>query len=120
VAKSKSTHTARRSPTPRDSTTWPVMWRVVAPRAGSYDQDMVFMETDDETAAREHHRALRRARYPVRLERVHLGPLPKNAVETLTKLRSSNEGPSARLREIRGFWVCGEAASSRPSSGGAA
>jgi hypothetical protein len=34
-----------------DRHTWPVIWRVVAPSAGSYDRDMVFIETPDEHKA---------------------------------------------------------------------
>lgn len=32
-------------PKPEDPSTWPVLWRVVAPTAGSFNHDMVFTET---------------------------------------------------------------------------
>ncbi|HEY6483948.1 MAG TPA: hypothetical protein VIY54_10535, partial [Steroidobacteraceae bacterium] len=64
-------------PTPKSVKTWPILWRVVAPGAGSYDQDMVFIETADEAEARRSHAYLRRKKFPVRLERVACGPLPK-------------------------------------------
>jgi hypothetical protein len=49
--------------------TWPVIWRVVAPGAGSYDQDMVVCETADEAQARGVYRDRRSGGYTVRLER---------------------------------------------------
>ena len=41
---------------------WPIIWRVVAPGCGSYDHDMVFLETSSEKEARQrfHGPALRR------------------------------------------------------------
>lgn len=38
---------------------WPIIWRVVAPACGSYDHDMVFLETESEEAARRHLHGLR-------------------------------------------------------------
>jgi hypothetical protein len=64
------------APKPDDPSTWPVFWRVVAPGAGSYNHDMVFLETEDEAKARKSFRTLRRGRWPVRLERISCGPLP--------------------------------------------
>lgn len=85
--------------------TWPCVWRVLAPRAGSYDHDMIYLETEDETKARQCHGDLRRGGHPVRLERVACGPLPVGARANLAKLRSANaQTPGTQLRAIAGAW----------------
>lgn len=89
--------------------TWPVVWRVVAPGAGSYDRDMVFAEVEHEDMARRELAAARRAGWPVRLERIACGPLPPNAERRLIELRSTNaQNAGAEMRKIGGMW------SSRP------
>lgn len=107
----KKSNRPRATPKPvvaksRDIATWPTVWRVVAPRAGSYDHDMVFTETEKEGEARKSYGALRRAGYPVRLEYVCCGPLPKNAMRDIGSLRASNaQNPRATPRPVLGFWM---------------
>jgi hypothetical protein len=106
----KSHATASRKPgavTPKTANpdTWPVIWRVVAPSAGSYDHDMVFIETADEQVARTHFRSLRRTGYPVRLERISCGPLPRGADERLLELRKATpQNVGAGMRQVPGAW----------------
>ena len=85
---------------------WPVIWRVVAPGCGSFDTDMVFIRTKDETEARRRFNGLLRAKWPVRLERVACGPLPGDAKKAITKVRSANpQNPGTNLRADPGFWT---------------
>ncbi|HEY3786879.1 MAG TPA: hypothetical protein VGL55_16505 [Steroidobacteraceae bacterium] len=85
--------------------TWPVIWRVVAPGAGSYDHDMVFLETEIEVDARKCHDNCRREGYPVRLERIACGPLPQGSREQLASIRSGSvQNPGTKLRAIVGAW----------------
>lgn len=92
-------------PNRRKIETWPVVWRVVIPAAGSYDHDWLVAESADESAARKAHREHRTLGYPVRLERVSCGPLPVNAQATLDKLRNSNaQIPGTTMREDLGMW----------------
>ena len=65
---------------------WPVIWRVVSPGAGSYDHDMVFLETESEAYAVKQYASLRRSDYPVRIEQVRCGPLPADYVKQLTEM----------------------------------
>ena len=85
---------------------WPIIWRVVAPGAGSYDHDMVYADTEDEEYARHEYRQLRRAGHPVRLERVQCGPLPERAQRALTEAHNHNPQNPGRndLRSIPGYW----------------
>ncbi len=84
---------------------WPVIWRVVAPGAGSYDHDMVFLETESEADAVKQYTRLRRGGYPVRIEQVRCGPLPARYVEKLPELRGMNaQNPGTKMREIPGAW----------------
>jgi hypothetical protein len=84
---------------------WPVIWRVVAPACGSYDHDMVFLETADEAEARRRWRYLRRTDWPVRLERVQCGPLPAKAKKKLEEVRDRNgQNPGTSMREIPAYW----------------
>lgn len=92
-------------PKPEDPSTWPVLWRVVAPTAGSFNHDMVFTETEDEQEAEKSLRALRRQGWPVRLERVACGSLPPKAVTSIVLLRSTNaQNPGGVPRPILGVW----------------
>jgi hypothetical protein len=106
----KSNATASRKPTVAipeisDPSTWPLIWRVVAPCCGSHDHDMVFIETKDEQNARAHLRSLRRTGYPVRLERTSCGPLPRGADERLLELRqASPQNPGTSMRQVLGAW----------------
>lgn len=85
---------------------WPVVWRVVAPSCGNYGHDMVFLETGAEVEARERYRNLRRTGWPVRLERIHCGPLPTGATENLKRLHALNaQSPGSALSEIQGYWT---------------
>ena len=68
-----------RKPRADSPETWPIVWRVAMPAAGSFNHDMTMLETTDEAEARRIFGNLRRVRYPVRLERVSCGPLPKGA-----------------------------------------
>jgi hypothetical protein len=95
----------RSAPNPRDPSTWPVIWRVLAPHAGSYDHDSVYIETAKESDARSCYAHLRRRGYPVRLERVSVGPLPKGAEATLAEHRAMNpQNPGTTMRPIPGAW----------------
>jgi hypothetical protein len=92
-------------PSSQDPSTWPVVWRVVAPAAGSYDHDMVYLATEDEGQARSFYRELRRGHHPVRLERVSCGPLPQDAKDVLDQMRSASpQNPGSSIGEIPGFW----------------
>jgi hypothetical protein len=83
-----------------------VIWRVVAPCAGSYDHDTVYVETESEEDARHMHRNLLRTGYPVRLERVQCGPLPAGAKTSLAEQRSGNpQELGTQLRHIPGYWT---------------
>jgi len=85
--------------------TWPVIWRVVAPRAGSYNHDMVFIETEDEREARQQFHALRRTGYPVRVERVECGPLPAGSKANLVALRAANQQNAGEgMPKVAGYW----------------
>jgi len=87
---------------------WPVVWRVVAPACGSYDQDMVFLETESEKEARHQFHSLRCCEWPVRLERVHCGPLPAKAKTSLKQLRGANvQNPGTRMRKVAAYWEVG-------------
>ena len=81
-----------KKPSPDDVGSWPVIWRVVAPQAGAYGRDWVFLETDSEAEARSHYQSKRSADWPVRLEQVHCGPLPYGSHEALVSLREANGG----------------------------
>lgn len=102
--------TARRTarvpaPGPRAHDTWPVIWRVVAPRAGNYNNDMVFIETDDEREARRHYFGLRSAGWPVRYERVQCGPLPTGAMARLEALRAAGaQNAGDDFPHVAGYW----------------
>lgn len=88
-----------------DPDTWPIVWRVVAPAAGGYNHDLTFIETDDEREARKRFAGLRRAGYPVRLERVSCGPLPAGAEANLAALRAhSPQNVGDQAREVLGYW----------------
>ena len=92
-------------PDPGHPETWPAFWRVVAPKAGSYDHDMVFIETPDEDKARKEHANLRRAEWPVRLERVSCGPLPPNAAPDLERVRSANtQNADTQMPPVLAAW----------------
>ncbi|ANO50838.1 hypothetical protein BA177_06125 [Woeseia oceani] len=85
---------------------WPIIWRVTAPAAGSYDKDMVFCESDSREEALTEYRALRRAGWPVRVEQVRCGPLPKTYVNELKKIRERNaQNPGTTMREVPGGWT---------------
>jgi hypothetical protein len=95
-------------PQPNSPETWPVVWRVVAPGAGSFDHDMTFLSTEDEAEARSMYRSIRAEQWCVRLERVQCGPLPKDAERELTELRATNpQNPDTSLRPVDGFWEAG-------------
>jgi len=84
---------------------WKVIWRVVAPCAGSYDHDMVFGDGLTEAAARRMFDGLRKGGHAVRLERVECGPLPNKAAGTIEKVRSlSPQNPGTKMRAIPGAW----------------
>jgi hypothetical protein len=84
---------------------WPVLWRVTAPACGSYDHDMVFLETEDEREARKRHALLRRGGWPVRLERLQCGPLPAKAGVPLKELRAANaQNPGTAMRKVPAYW----------------
>ncbi len=84
---------------------WPVIWRVVAPACGSYDHDMVFLQTDSEKEARRRFHGLRCRDWPVRLERVQCGPLPAHALVALAETREMNaQGPGTSMREVPAYW----------------
>lgn len=87
-----------------DHESWPVIWRVVAPGAGSYNHDMVFLETDREREARSFLTELRAGGYAVRLERVQCGPLPAGAAGALSDLRSLNPQNPGAERTVLGCW----------------
>jgi hypothetical protein len=86
--------------------TWPIVWRVVAPAAGSYNHDMVFCESEDEAEARRTYRSLRAGGgWTVRLERVSCGPLPEGAKVSLADARASNpQNPGVKMRPVLGHW----------------
>ena len=84
---------------------WPVIWRVVAPAAGSYDHDMVFLETESREEAIKFFRTSRRSGYPVRVEKVCCGPLPQDYECALTKWRNLNaQNPGSAMRRIPAAW----------------
>jgi hypothetical protein len=84
---------------------WPAVWRVVAPACGSYDHDMMFLETESEAEARRRFHALRGAEWPVRLERVQCGPLPAKAKTSLDQMRSANaQNPGTSMRNVPAYW----------------
>jgi hypothetical protein len=90
---------------PDDPSTWPIVWRVVAPTAGSFNHDMVFIETEDEEEARKSFRGLRRQSWPVRLERVSCGPLPPQATANIVLLRATNaQNPGGEPRNLLAAW----------------
>lgn len=92
-------------PDPGNPATWPVIWRVVAPCCGSHDHDMVFIETDDEAQARATYKGARHGGHPVRIERVQVGPLPKDATTVLEVLRRANaQNPGTTMRAVPGAW----------------
>ena len=94
-----------RQPQPDDPSTWPVIWRVVAPGAGSFGHDMVFTETEVERDARTQLVQLLRQGLPVRLERVACGPLPPGAVPNIVLLRASNaQNPGGTARPVLAAW----------------
>ena len=85
---------------------WPIIWRLVCPGAGSYDHDMVFLETTSKDEAIKEFRSLRCRGYPCRVERIHCGPLPQGFEDKLADLRSCNlQNPGTSLREIPGAWT---------------
>jgi hypothetical protein len=103
---SRPARAMRSQPDSTDPDTWPTFWRVIAPGAGSYDHDMVFCETEDETKARREFSALRRADWPVRLELVRCGPLPGDHVKSLETVRAANaQNPGTKLRLTLGAWT---------------
>ena len=84
---------------------WPVIWRVVSPGAGSYDHDMVFLETESEADAVKQYQRLRRTGWPVRIEQVRCGPLPADFIKDLAIVRDANaQNPDTKMREIPGAW----------------
>ena len=90
----------------RSPDTWPIIWRVVAPGAGNYGHDMVFIETDDEEAARQEYVGLRRTQWPVRLEQVRCGPLPGGAEGSLRKIHDAGlQNSGETLRPVVGAWT---------------
>jgi hypothetical protein len=98
----------RASALPDDPSTWPIVWRVVAPTAGSFNHDMVFVETEDEQEARSALGNLRRQSWPVRLERVSCGPLPPQAVASIVLLRATNaQNPGGEPRAVLAAWEAG-------------
>lgn len=91
------TSCSQRRPTPnaRKPESWPVLWRVVMPCAGREDQDVVFFQSTEEREARARFHALRCAEYPVRLEKVRVGSLPKDfqkGIEDWRKACRQNPG----------------------------
>lgn len=86
--------------------TWPVVWRVVAPRAGSYNYDGTFFETQVEAEARKWLKRCRADGYPVRLERIACGPLPVGSRASLQRMRNrGTQNPGAtKLPAFAGFW----------------
>lgn len=104
-AQSENAWSRPKSPHPDRPDSWPVIWRIVMPAAGSYNLDWVVMQTDDEAAARKSYRVQRAGGWPVRLERVSCGPLPKAATDSLAKLRSANaQHPGAKMPAVLGYW----------------
>ena len=91
-------------PKPDDPATWPVVWRVVSPCAGSFNHDMTFTETDDEAEARDTLRELRKVGWPVRLERVSCGPLPPQAASDIDLLRATNAQNPGDGRPLLAAW----------------
>jgi hypothetical protein len=91
------------APKPDDPSTWPILWRVVAPCAGSFNHDMVFIETRDEEEARNSLCALRRS-WPVRIERVSCGPLPAQAASNIVLLRATNAQNPGDGRPLLAAW----------------
>lgn len=84
---------------------WPVVWRVTAPSAGSYDQDMVFLTTTDRDAAVQQFESLREGNWPVRIEKMSCGPLPDDCLDTLRQIRAANaQNPGTEMRPIDGAW----------------
>jgi hypothetical protein len=84
---------------------WPVIWRVVSPAAGSYDHDMVFLETENEADASKEYRSLRCGGWPVRIEQVRCGPLPDGYSDSLNEIRSLNaQNAGTKMRAIPGAW----------------
>ena len=93
------------APHPDRPDTWPVIWRVVAPRAGSYNSDFVVWEDQDEGVARRIYGQRRREGWAVRLERVCCGPLPKEAEAFLKELRTQTpQNPGAEMPAVLGYW----------------
>lgn len=85
---------------------WPVIWRVTAPAAGSYDNDMVFLETESEPEAVKRFGSLRRSGCPVRLEQVRCGPLPKGYQKPLADTRDANaQNPGTEMGPIPAAWT---------------
>ena len=94
-----------RKPRADSPETWPIVWRVAMPAAGSFNYDMTMLETTDEAEARRIWGNLRRVRYPVRLERVSCGPLPKGARKELASFwRGNQQNPGAKMRKVLGYW----------------
>jgi hypothetical protein len=84
---------------------WPTYWRVVAPCAGGYDHDLVFICTTDEAKARTMYAGLIESEHPVRLERVSCGPLPAGYSESLAELRSASpQNAGAAMRPVLAAW----------------
>jgi hypothetical protein len=98
--------TAAAAPNPLRPETWPVVWRVVIPGAGSYDHDWVMVETEDEAEARGDYRARRSGGWPVRLEKVQCGPLPKDHKAAIAETRAASpQNPGSKARPILGAWT---------------
>ena len=99
-----------RNRNPKSLSSWPIVWRVVAPAAGSRNRDMMMLQTDDEREARKRYGYLRRGGWPVRIECVQCGPLPEDARPKLAELRVANGQAQGqkRLPAIAGYWTHGE------------
>jgi len=96
----------RKSAEPQHYDSWPVYFRVVAPACGSYDHDMVFIETEDEAEARSTLKGLLSGGHPVRLERVQAGPLPAAYRPTLQRQRElSPQNAGTTMRPVIAGWV---------------
>lgn len=93
------------APDPRHPESWPVIWRVVVPTGGSYNHDLVMTETESEAEARDSYRSLRHAKWPVRLEKVLCGPLPKDGAKAIAEARkASPQNPGSAPRPVLGAW----------------
>ncbi len=89
-----------------DPTSWPTIWRVIMPAGGSYDHDVTFLETPEESQALDYHSELRAGGFAVRLEYVRVGPLPAGYLASIAQFRSGcPQNPGSTMREIPAAWV---------------